>query len=256
MRYELVTLVLLAAFFLGMLGIAAVGHRHGRRRVSAIGEEAGQGTGVVEAALFALLGLLIAFTFATAYSRLNVRRDLVVQEANAIGTAYLRLDLLAPEAKAPLRAKFKDYIASRRAFWQELTDVPAAKRELARAGELQNQIWTSAVAATEGNQPARMLLLPALNAMIDITTTRLSEIRAHPPPIVFVMLFALALLCAWAIGYAMAKACSPNWLHVAGYAAIVTLTIYVILDIEYPRYGLVRLDVTHELIGEGLKDLP
>jgi hypothetical protein len=252
LHYELVTLVSVAVLFFAMLGSAFVGHRRGRQR---IGSSAERGTAVVEAALFALLGLLIAFTFANAYSRFNMRRDLVAQEANAIGTAYLRIDLLKVEAQAPLRKKFGEYVDSRLAFWDVLKDPDKAWAELARSSRLQGEIWSDAVRASEDNNTARMLLLPALNEMIDITTTRLNAILAHPPPLVFIMLFVLATVCAWLIGYAMATADQPNWLHILGYAAMITLTVYVILDIEYPRYGLITLDVAQDLLHDVRKSI-
>lgn len=247
--YEFLILALLLMIFLGMLGLAALGHRHGRNRG---GADKGKkhGTGVVDAALFALLGLLIAFTFATAYSRFNLRRDLVVQEANAIGTAYLRLDLLPADAQPALREKFKIYVDSRITFWRKLSDPAAAWAELGRATKLQNEIWSESVKATAKCQSARMLLLPALNQMIDITTTRLNAIMAHPPRLVFGVLFVLALICAWLTGYAMAEADRLNWLHVIMYGVMITLVIYVIIDLEYPRYGLIRLDLTQELLTE------
>ena len=100
-----------------------------------------------------------------------------------------------------------------------------------------------------------MLLLPALNEMIDITTTRLNAILARPPTLIFLMLFVLATLCAWLIGYAMALAKKANWLHIVAYAGMVTLTVYVILDMEYPRYGLIRLDVAQDMLVEVRKNI-
>jgi hypothetical protein len=246
--YGFQLLALMLVLLLGMLSLAFLGHRHGRSR-NETDKGKTHGTGVVDAALFALLGLLIAFTFATAYSRFNMRRDLVVQEANAIGTAYLRLDLLPAEAQPSLREKFKGYVDSRIAFWLKLSDPAAAWAELSKASSLQNEIWFESVKATENSQSARMLLLPALNEMIDITTTRLNAIMAHPPRLLFVVLFVLALVCAWLTGYAMAEAATLNWLHVILYGVIVTLMIYVIIDLEYPRYGLIRLDLTQELLA-------
>jgi hypothetical protein len=239
MHYELFTLVLMAAFFFGMWCSALVGHRYGRRRVETVGESAAEGTGVVEAAMFALLGLLIAFTFATAYGRFNMRRDLVVQEANAIGTAYLRLDLLPAESQAPLREKFQAYVDSRLRFWEDLTHPDAAREDLGTSTRLQSEIWSEAVNASEDTSTARML----------------NAILARPPTLIFAMLFVLAVLCAWLIGYAMALAKKPNWLHIVGYAAMVTLTVYVILDMEYPRYGLIRLDVAQDMLVEVRKNI-
>src|SRR4249920_2368027 len=95
--------------FLGMLLLQEVGRRIGVRRRAQDPEGAGIGLGTIETAVFALLGLLIAFTFSGAASRFDGRRQLVAQEANAIGTAYLRLDMLAPDARSALRQRFSQY---------------------------------------------------------------------------------------------------------------------------------------------------
>ena len=98
-----------------------------------------------------------------------------------------------------------------------------------------------------------MLLLPALNQMIDITTTRLIAVQTHPPVIIFLLLGGLSLMSAWLTGYAMAKGSRLARIHVIGFAAVASIAVYVILDIEYPRHGLVRLDAPHGLLLE-LKD--
>jgi hypothetical protein len=87
-----------------------------------------------------------------------------------------------------------------------------------------------------------MLLLPALNAMIDITTTRTMATQIHPPAIIFVMLFGLGLASALLAGYGMASAKSRSWPHMLGFAAAMAVTVYVILDLEYPRFGFIRVD--------------
>ena len=87
-----------AGLFIGMLCLLEVGRRVGQRRREADTEGARAGVGVIDGAVFALLGLLLAFTFSGAAARFDTRRHLIVEEANAIGTAYLRLDLLPPDA--------------------------------------------------------------------------------------------------------------------------------------------------------------
>ena len=125
-------------------------------------------------AIFGLMGLLIAFTFAGAASRFDSRRQLVVEETNAIGTAYLRIDVLPAGATGPPPQAFRRYVDARLEMYRKLPDIQAAKEELARAMALQGEIWTRAVTAcrAEANPPATMLVLPALNRMIDITTTQ------------------------------------------------------------------------------------
>jgi len=86
-----------------------------------------------------------------------------------------------------------------------------------------------------------VVLLPALNAMIDITTTRTEAARVHPPLIIFVMLGALTLACSLFAGYDMASRKRLNMLHSAGFALVLALTVYVIIDLEYPRLGLIQM---------------
>ena len=95
-----------------------------------------------------------------------------------------------------------------------------------------------------------MLLLPALNAMIDITTTRTMSAQMHPPLIIFVMLAVLALAGAMLVGYSMAGGKSRSWLHIVGFAAVMAASVYVILDIEYPRFGLIRVDAIDQVLVE------
>jgi len=236
--------------FLGMLLLLETGRRVGIRRLSQDPEGARQGLGVVDGAVFSLLGLLIAFTFSGAATRFDARRLLIVEEANNIGTAWLRLDLLPPGSASSLRELFRQYLDSRLETYRKLPDLEAAKAELARSAKLQGEIWSAAVAACRGpdSQPAPMLLLPALNAMFDITTTRTEAKHKHPPPIIFAMLAVLALVSSLLAGYGMAGGKSHSWVHIIGFSAVVAVTVYVIMDLEYPRLGLIRVDSDDQVL--------
>ncbi|HEY5866855.1 MAG TPA: DUF4239 domain-containing protein, partial [Candidatus Tectomicrobia bacterium] len=98
---------------LGMLLCLAIGRWIGVRRMRQVTADARQGIGAIEGAVFGLMGLLIAFTFSGATSRFDTRRQLIVEEANAIGTAYLRLDLLPAAAQPALRELFRRYVDAR-----------------------------------------------------------------------------------------------------------------------------------------------
>jgi hypothetical protein len=249
----LVASSLALGLMLGMLVLLEIGRRIGNRRLANDPEGARAGTGTVEGAVFALLGLLIAFTFSGAASRFDARRDLIVRETNAIGTAYLRLDLLPASAQPALRDLFRRYVDSRLETYRKFPDIEAIKAELARSTRLQGEIWNQAVAAgrLEGAPPpATMLLLPALNDMIDITTTRTMAARMHPPLVIFAMLFGLGLVSALLAGYGMAGGKSRNWLHMIGFAAVMAVAVYVILDIEFPRLGLIRVNAFDQALAE------
>lgn len=250
MNFTLLALAVAAGLFLAVLAFLEIGRRIGCAAQSKAGDKAASGAGAIDAAVYGLLGLLIAFTFSGAATRFEARRHLIVEEANDIGTAYLRLDLLSAEARKSLQEKFRLYVVSRLEVYRNVSDIAGTKAALARSAAIQSEIWTEAVAASRAifPQPAVMLLLPALNQMIDITTTRTVAGQNHPPSIIFVMLISLALLSALLAGYGMA--CSSSRIHMLVFAAILSITVYVIFDLEYPRLGLIQIDTADQVLVE------
>lgn len=238
--------------FFGMLVLMEVGRRIGRRRLKQDSEGSRAGLGAVEGSVFGLLGLLIAFTFSGAATRFDARKELVSAEANDIGTAWLRIDLLPSSSQPALREKFRQYLDARLAAYERIPDLRAAEVELDRADALQAEIWKLAVAAGQesGSAPVLTLVLPALNQMFDITTTRYVAAQTHPPTVVFALLGVLVLSGALLAGYGMAAAKSRSWVHTLGFAFIMAGTTYLILDLEFPRIGLIRVDATDELLRD------
>jgi hypothetical protein len=241
---------LVLALFAGMVLLLEVGRRVGRQRALKDSEGARAGLGAVEGAIFGLMGLLVAFTFSGAAARFETRRELIVREANAIGTAWLRLDLLPAEAQTALRARFRDYLDARIEIVRRLPDVRAAWDAHQTSLALQGEIWNRALGACRetGGQPATMLLLPALNEMFDLTTTRAVAARAHTPAIIFGMLIALALVSSLLAGFGMAGGRRRSWIHILGFAGVMAVTVFVILDLEHPRLGLIRLDTVDQIL--------
>ncbi|MEN6459699.1 MAG: hypothetical protein ABFC63_12300 [Thermoguttaceae bacterium] len=258
MNFTLIAMLFAGGLFLSMLLCLEIGRICGTRQVAKHGEKARLGLGAVEGAVFALLGLLIAFTFSGAVLRFDSRRQMVVDEANAVGTAYLRLDLLPADKQPALRGSFRRYLDSRLTAYRKLPDIAAAMTELARSKQLQSEIWTRSVAACQqsSSPSAAMLLLPALNQMFDITTTRTMATQLHPPAIVFVMLAVVTLAGSLLAGYGMAGASIHSWVHTLAFAAILSTTTYVILDIEYPRLGLVRVDAFDKALSDLRQSIP
>jgi hypothetical protein len=202
---------------------------------------------VVEGAVFGLFGLLLAFTFSGAIARYDTHRELIVEESNDIGVAYLRLDLLPPAAQPPLRQLFRDYTTSRLHLYDAVSEEMSPTTR-----HLQDEIWRQSVAAATApgaNVDATKLLLPALNNMIDITATRQNAFNMHQPAVVFLLLFAFSGGSAFLAGYSMAIR-SHSWLYMTALAIAVTATIYATLEIEYPRQGLIRLTDTDKTLIE------
>lgn len=231
--------------FAGMLLMLELGRRIGRDQLSRDPKGAREGTGTLEGAVFGLLGLIIAFTFSGAANRFDERRALIVEEVNAIGTAYLRLDLLPPPLQPTLRQSFRDYVDARLGVYRNIPDLSAATMEFEKASSLQSVIWKRSLvaAANEEAMPDAMkLLVPALNNMFDIATSRSLATEIHPPAVLFAMLFFLSLAGALLAGHAMARSKHRNWFHMGTFATIMAFSVYVIIDIEYPRLGLIRVD--------------
>jgi hypothetical protein len=244
--------VFLPGLFAFILLFVWVGRRIGMQRSVEETERERVGLVTVETAIYALLGLMVAFTFSGATSRFDTRRAQTVQEANAIGTAYLRLDLLPAAAQPALRDKFRLYADARMAIYRALPDLEASNAQAARAAELQGAIWTDSIAALRNAPPqASLLLVPALNDMIDITTTRAIALRTHTPQVILGALVLLTLICSLLVGYGLAggKVFATN-LHMIGFALMMTVTIYVILDLDNPRVGLIRLDYVDQALAD------
>lgn len=253
MGFTSVALSASLGLFLGMLLAIEVGRSLGARGLDEGQKSDKPSAGLIDGAIFGLMGLLIAFTFSGAASRLDLRRELVMNEANAIGTAYLRLELLPAEKQATLRDLFRQYLDARLDVFQKLPDMEAAEASLARADALQTQIWPMAVKACQesGSVPATTLLLSALNEMFDVATLRTITSRVmHPPLVIFAMLFSLALISSLLAGYSLGSTRDSNRFHVVGFAAIIAATVYVILDVEYPRAGLIRVDAVDQVLVE------
>jgi hypothetical protein len=238
--FTILNILIVGLLFAAMLVMQGAGRKLGLRDHGAGTKDEKPGSSATEGAVYGLLGLLIAFTFSGAASRYEARRHLVVDEANAIGTAWLRIDLLPAAAQPALRDLFRQYVDAR---LENYAVSGGDARANARAMDLQRQIWSTSVAAarTSGEIPPYTVYLPPLNDMIDITTTRAEARRLHPPVAVFVMLGALALLGSLFAGYGMAAA-PRSRLQTLGFAAVLTLALFVIIDFEFPRFGLIRID--------------
>lgn len=249
--------LLLPCLFIGVEVFVEIGRRLGARQIEDETERERQVRSAIENSIFALLALMIAFTYAGAASRFETRRSLTVHEANVIGTAYLRVDALPAAAQSALREKFRQYAAARIARYQVLPDVKASEAQAARSEALQHEIWTDAVTALkDAGSAAQLLMLPALNEMIDITSTRAIMLETHTPPVVLAVLVVLTLVCSTLTGAGLAGKRSRGLpIHTFGFALVLTATLYVIFDLDHPRFGLIQLDYVDQALSDVLASM-
>jgi hypothetical protein len=245
-------LAFLVLLFLGAVGCQLLGYRLGTGWRNRGNDRIGEGASAVEGSLFALLGLLIAFTISGGEARLDVRRRLIVEEANAIETAYLRLDLLPAPAQPALRDQFRRYTDARIMYFRTFPHLDEARALNRRAIALQRQIWQGATAAAleRPDTRAAIITLPAINTMIDVTTARDAALLTHVPMALFALLIPLAFICSFIAGVGMSKSARPSPVYIVAFAGTLALTCYAIVNLEFPRLGFVRLAPFDALLAE------
>jgi hypothetical protein len=193
---------------------------------------------LILSAVLGLLALLLGFTFSIAVDRYETRRGLVLQEANAIGTAYLRAQLL----EEPHRTRMSDLLVR---YTDNRITLAKASRDRARVliktnDALVTEIWTAVKASypTIKPYPFSAAYLEAINSMIDIGSERVVARLARVPVAVFVVLFVYVLTTAAVLGYVLAGRRSR---HVASFLlALLSLALVLIVDINRPTAGAVR----------------
>jgi hypothetical protein len=202
----------------------------------------------VNGILLGLLGLLLAFTFGMANNRYDRRRELIIEEANDIGTAVLRADLYPDSTRQLLRKNFQYYLESRIAYYEKGTDFKAVLRSLQEADSLSKLIWRIASEDARANDVMvrTSQMIPALNAMIDITTTRWSASESTIPDSIMLFLFMLAIGSAFLVGYDNKGA--MDWIMNIGFALILSFTVFTILDLDRSRKGFIKMDLPAQKI--------
>lgn len=235
---------ILIAFFLFMLMLAvhwaAIRIRLMRRQP----DEKIEG-GTIEGSLLGLLALLLAFTFSMANERYDARRTVIIQEANAIGTAILRADLYQDTIRQQFRDDFRQYVEARIAYYTAGVDENRMRTALKQSDQYSAAIWARATKLsrqTNNLLPAN-LMIPALNDMIDIVTTRDAALIAQIPASILYVLMALCLVGSFVIGYMADKL---DWMLTICFSFMTALAIYLIIDLDRPRQGLITTDTMHQ----------
>ncbi|HKN68462.1 MAG TPA: hypothetical protein VJW73_19395 [Gemmatimonadaceae bacterium] len=251
LRFALLAVCVSIGLFAGMLVLIEVGRRFGVRQAKLRGTEARAGVGVVDGSVYGLLALLIGFMFSGAAGRFDQRRHLIANEVNVIGTAWQRVDLVPAGQQSVVRESFRRYVDLLIAWYGETSGAAGTLHEPPALTRAQNQLWSCAVtASTSPSTAATALFLSAMNDMFGAVEEERMARRIHPPSIVFAMLGIAALATALFAGYGIASGVTRNWIYMLGVAATIATATYVILELEYPRLGLIRLDAMDQTLVE------
>lgn len=234
---SLILVALIALFLLA----AEVGFRAGRRHGRRVADKEPQ-VGTIQGAMLGLLALLLGFSFAMAQSRYDARRSLVVAEANAIGTAYLRAQLLPKPEAQEVAAALRRYVDVRLRRLGERVDEPSLREAVKESEQLHDYLWTRAVRATQQDpRPVTNLFITALNDVIDLHAKRLAAFRSHVPESVFLLLYFVAAVAMGVTGYVAGLGGQRNFWPSTTTAVLIAVVIVVVMDLDRPRRGLIQV---------------
>ena len=241
--------------FICMLLFLEIGRHIGVRRLEVPG--ARSGVGVVDGTVYALLALLLGFSFNGAAARYDERRQLIASEATAAMTAWQRLATLPDATRPQVQQQLRAYVDAVIVSYREAASDDTAKigdylAQPAAVTAARERLWAAAVATciTPEGEKARMLVLPGLNELFVSVEQELLARRVHPPAIIFLMLAISAFAGSVFVGYALATKHARNWIYMVGVAATIASAVYVIAELEFPRMGLVRIDLMDRALSD------
>jgi hypothetical protein len=228
-----------AGLFLGLLASLELWFYFGIRASKRKAEHPDQ-LANIQGATLGLLALLLGFSFALAAGRFNDRVQLITQEANAIGTAWLRCDLLPDAARTESQKLLQDYTAQRIAFY-EATDSAASAAAVTESEKLQSRIWANFAGAAKATPERANVLLPPVNELIDLHGSRIAATQRHMPGVLLGLLIACSAISVAAVGYGCGVAGKRNVVLTTALTFLIAGTLWAIIDMDHPRKGLIRV---------------
>ena len=193
---------------------------------------------LVRASTAAVVAFLIGFAFSGAASRFTARGDVIVKEANALGTAYLRADAIAEPQRGELKAALREYTADR------VQLLGGAQRDqieplLAKVSGLHERMWRSAIKATQDSAPLMAVVLPPINEVIDLHSTHLAMAKRHLPLPLMAALMGTVAISVGLLGFGNGRAGRRFSLLDSVYGAALAVALWMTIDLDYPSIGTI-----------------
>jgi hypothetical protein len=227
------------------LSATELGYRYGRVQRAAESERDVLST--IRTGTLGLVALLLGFSFAITSNRFNDRSRLVMDEANAIGTCYLRAGLVAEPARSQMRDALRRYVDLRLQSYERGLDAEEFTRTANGMQTALGDLWAGVGAAVQADRQLviTVALVPAANDVIDLSATRLWLRSFHMPASVVVLLALCIVICGAMIGHGLGEAGQDRRLGLSlGINLLIVMVAFVVLDFDRPRRGLIRVDQT------------
>jgi hypothetical protein len=225
------------------LAVLELSFRLGRRSLSNVPSGEISELATIQGAMLGLLALLLGFTFSMAITRFEARKQLLLDEANAIGTTFLRAQILPEPARQEVSDLLRHYVDVRIESSQFQADQQKINQAMARTDQLQRQLWAQATAM--GEQHPRSvptgLFISSLNEVIDLYTKRLVAIENHVPEIIIILLYFIAVTSFGVMGYSSGAGGRRNFFTTVIASVAIAAVIIVIIDLDRPWRGLIKI---------------
>jgi len=243
--YGYSSIAIAITLFIAIVLFNELGFRAGRFVQSRTDNEVKALTGSIQASILGLLALLLGFTFSMSMQRYDNRSMALIDEANAIGTAVLRIQLLPAEQQQQANRLFKEYIDLR---------VSIGKLDLTRQDErdaynnkittLQSELWALAIAATniDPRPVTTGAFVKSLNDVIDAQGKRNALLQMHVPEVVLILLFIVFISSGGIMGYSAGLSGKRMVAPIILVSLLITLIVFIIIDLDRPKRGLIQVN--------------
>lgn len=216
------------------------GQRLGQRRRKVAEHETDGPVGVIVGAMLGLLALIIAFTFGFVASRFDDRRTAVLDEANAIGTTYLRTSMLAEPERTALRKLLREYVSLR----LRPANIQQLSEAIEQSEQLHAKMWSQATTLGEKSPNSIVvgLFIQSLNEVIDLHEKRVMfGVRNRLPGTIWLALFFVTFISLATLGFHAGLASPKRSIAVAALVATLVAVLLLIADLERPQDGLLKV---------------
>lgn len=253
--YAYSSVSIVTMLFIAMILLNEVGFRIGRFVQSSTGSEVKSLTGSIQASILGLLALLLGFTFSMSMQRYDNRSMALIDEANAIGTAMLRVQLLPEEDRAEAGLLFREYIGLRIDIGQiDLTKTEKRAEYNGKIANVQDKLWSLGISATEIDpRPVTTgAFVKSLNDVIDSQGKRNALLRMQVPEVVLLLLFVVFISSGGILGYSAGLSGKRIIAPIVLVSVLITLIVFIIIDLDRPKRGLIQVDqrVMIELLSD------
>ena len=236
---KLLDLWLAVGLFGGLLGMLELWYRFGLQARKRRSEHPDQ-LATIQGATLGLLALLLGFSFALAAGRFNDRVQLIVEEANAIGTADLRCDLLPERERGELHRLLQDYTAQRIVFYDAGEEAEQAAATAAAAA-LQTKMWSLVTAQAKAQNALAEVILPPFNDLFDLQAARLAAASRHMPFMLLLLLLACSVVSVASVGYGCGVVGKRNVVLSTALTFLISGALWATIDMDHPRKGFIRV---------------